>query len=578
LLVLGVLLLLSLFIHIRGGFRFLKPLLVAAVFLLTLFVWIKDFSLEKLPLNLFFTAYAFSVFLLLKDKNFRNYFYISLLSFLALAIVGINFQSVVYGFLIFFYLFNLVYFFLLLAVKGFELDEPKVLKNLFKYALLVFVFVVTFGSVLFFILPRPEKPLVALIKKEIPKPAVGFSNEVKLGSFSQIAEDKTVVFRAKISVKTPDLYWRGNTLELFDGNRWRSISLNYAKVIGYQSEEIRETLLLTPYGGRNIFTYGFPVRVLDSNGEIFINETKGVAEARKPVVKPLKVELLAVEPRGVGVKLLNERPLLYVPPRLKPLLERIVKEHHLRGLSFGLLLKRLGEYFSSFRYSLNNRARDLEEFLTVYREGNCEYFASAAALILRYLGYPTRVVVGFFGGDFNPLTGYYVVRQKDAHAWTEIYFNHRWFRFDATKYAQTSREVENTDKNLLEKNRLQLFWDTLNTLWLEYVINLDRQKQSQLLNTVKNLFLHISLLSVIKLVFLLSLLLFLGYLLLKPSVLLVVYYRLKYRISIPLSLSPIGIYLYLWEHYPAIWKREKDGLLKALIYLSNIRYKRVKKT
>ena len=67
--VLGVLLLLSLFIHIRGGFRFLKPLLVAAVFLLTLFVWIKDFSLEKLPLNLFFTAYAFSVFLLLKDRT-----------------------------------------------------------------------------------------------------------------------------------------------------------------------------------------------------------------------------------------------------------------------------------------------------------------------------------------------------------------------------------------------------------------------------------------------------------------------------------------------------------------------------
>jgi hypothetical protein len=272
------------------------------------------------------------------------------------------------------------------------------------------------------------------------------------------------------------------------------------------------------------------------------------------------------------VELLKKEPLLYVPPRLKPLLEKIVEEHHLKGLSFNLLLRRLGEYFSSFGYSLSNRARSLEEFLTVYREGNCEYFASAAALILRYLGYPTRVVVGFFGGDFNPLTGYYVVRQKDAHAWTEIYFNHRWIRFDATRYAQTSREVESSSKNLLEKNRLQLLWDTLNTLWLEYVINLDLRKQKLLIEglrtKVENLVLS---LQWEKLVLYLALLVGVIFFIRNPFFPLSLYYRFKYGLRLKPNPTPMEIYIFLWENYPAIWLREKRFLLLIEKHLRRIR-------
>jgi len=566
----------TLFIHTREKFDFFKFPLKFVVLILNIYIWGKDFSIEKLPLDLFFTAYAFTVFLLLREKSFRNYFYISLLSFLSLAIVGINFQNVIYGFLIFFYLFNIVYFFLLLAVKAFEFYNLKLFKNLFKYSFVIFVFVFAFGGVLFFILPRPEKPLVAFIKKEIPKPAVGFSNEVKLGAFSEIVEDKTVVFRAKLSLKeTQDLYWRGNTLEIFDGLRWKSVSFSYLRRLDYERKEpIKELLLISPYGEKNIFTYGYPIKVTNSNGEVYINETKGVAEAKKVIVKPLKVELFTVNPQEVRVALLNKELLLYVPPQIKPILERIVEKNRLRGLPFNLLLKKVEKYFSAFRYSLDNKARNLEEFLTVYREGNCEYFASASAMLFRFLGYPTRVVVGFFGGDYNPITGYYVVRQKDAHAWVEIYFNHRWIRFDATKYAQVSENLKRELQNNLEQNRLQLLWDTINTLWLEYVINLDLQKQKSLLTRFQNATREIGVSAVENLGVLAVVISLVILLTFRKGIIFAfisAYYRVKYRIPIPWNLSLGELYFLLWKKYPPIWLKEREKLLKLWKYLTDLK-------
>jgi len=570
--ILFVIVSITLLIHIKERFEFLKHPLKFAVLMVSIYIWGKDFSIEKLPLDLFFTAYAFIVFLLLKGKIFRNYFYISLLSFLSLAVVGINFQNVIYGFLIFFYLFNLVYFFLLLAVKAFEFSNHNLFKNLFKYSFVIFVFVLAFGGILFFTLPRPEKPLVTFIRKEIPKPAIGFSNEVKLGAFSEIVGDTTVVFRAKLPFKgNKDLYWRGNTLEVFDGLRWKAVSFVYLKRLSSSRiKPIRELLLISPHGGKNIFTYGYPIKVINSSGDVYINETKGIAETKKAIVKPLKVELFAVNLQNVRVTLLKKELLLHIPPQLKPILERIVKEHRLKGLPFNRLLGRVGKYFSTFRYSLDNKARNLEEFLTVYKEGNCEYFASASALLFRFLGYPTRIVVGFFGGDYNPITGYYVVRQKEAHAWVEIYFNRRWIRFDATKYAQVSEKLKQELQNTLKQNRLHLIWDTVNTLWLEYVINLDRQKQETLFERVKALVQNAASWNSIIILIITSLLVILFVFRNRFVFMLInIYYRFKYRIEIPLSSTPMELYIFLWKRYPLIWKKERDTILKINRYLIN---------
>ncbi|MEP0910797.1 DUF3488 and DUF4129 domain-containing transglutaminase family protein [Leptolyngbya sp. GB1-A1] len=72
-----------------------------------------------------------------------------------------------------------------------------------------------------------------------------------------------------------------------------------------------------------------------------------------------------------------------------------------------------------------------EAFLFKYEGGYPDHFATTLTVMLRSIGIPARLVVGFSPGKFNPLTGYYVVRNTDAHAMTEVYFHKfGWFSFD----------------------------------------------------------------------------------------------------------------------------------------------------
>ncbi|MFW6359840.1 MAG: transglutaminaseTgpA domain-containing protein, partial [Chroococcales cyanobacterium] len=70
-------------------------------------------------------------------------------------------------------------------------------------------------------------------------------------------------------------------------------------------------------------------------------------------------------------------------------------------------------------------------FLFKYEGGYPDHFATVYTIMLRSIGIPARLAVGFSSGQFNPFTGYYIVRNTDAHALTEVYFGrYGWFSFD----------------------------------------------------------------------------------------------------------------------------------------------------
>lgn len=78
----------------------------------------------------------------------------------------------------------------------------------------------------------------------------------------------------------------------------------------------------------------------------------------------------------------------------------------------------------------------IDAFITQVRRGHCELFASAMALMARNLGIPSRVVVGFRGGEWNESDSSYLVRANMAHLWTEIYFvDCGWVAFDPSPRA-----------------------------------------------------------------------------------------------------------------------------------------------
>ncbi|WP_448601635.1 transglutaminase TgpA family protein [Thermoleptolyngbya sp.] len=73
----------------------------------------------------------------------------------------------------------------------------------------------------------------------------------------------------------------------------------------------------------------------------------------------------------------------------------------------------------------------VEAFLYKYQGGYPDHFSTVLTVMLRSIGIPARLVVGFGAGEFNPFTGYYVVRNTDAFAMTEVYFHkYGWFAFN----------------------------------------------------------------------------------------------------------------------------------------------------
>lgn len=79
----------------------------------------------------------------------------------------------------------------------------------------------------------------------------------------------------------------------------------------------------------------------------------------------------------------------------------------------------------------------VQGFLAGGLHGHCELFASTLALSLRLRGIPTRYVVGFQMNEYNPLARHYLVRERDAHAWVEVYQNGQWVTCDPTPASQT---------------------------------------------------------------------------------------------------------------------------------------------
>jgi transglutaminase-like putative cysteine protease len=115
----------------------------------------------------------------------------------------------------------------------------------------------------------------------------------------------------------------------------------------------------------------------------------------------------------------------------------------------------------------------LANFLFERKQGHCEYFASSMAVMLRSLRIPSRIVTGFRGGEFNDLTGQYVVRASDAHSWVEAYFpGSGWISFDPTPAGSLPARTG--------WSRMQLYMDAAASFWREWIINYDVSHQRTL--------------------------------------------------------------------------------------------------
>jgi transglutaminase-like putative cysteine protease len=138
----------------------------------------------------------------------------------------------------------------------------------------------------------------------------------------------------------------------------------------------------------------------------------------------------------------------------------------------------------------------VDDFLFVTRRGFCEHYASAFAVLMRAAGIPARIVTGYLGGETNPLGDYMIVRQSDAHAWTEVWFpDAGWIRVDPTAAVSPLRVesglgaalpradslplLARGDHPLLR--RLRLSWDSVANGWNQWVLGYNPERQQHLM-------------------------------------------------------------------------------------------------
>jgi transglutaminase-like putative cysteine protease len=125
---------------------------------------------------------------------------------------------------------------------------------------------------------------------------------------------------------------------------------------------------------------------------------------------------------------------LGLPARVRYLAEEITRyydnaydkatalESILRGLKYNELIEAPPEGQDGVDY-----------FLFDIREGYCDYYASAMAVMARAVGIPARVAAGYSQGEYNPETRAYRVKENNAHAWVEVYFpRYGWVEFEPT--------------------------------------------------------------------------------------------------------------------------------------------------
>jgi hypothetical protein len=156
-----------------------------------------------------------------------------------------------------------------------------------------------------------------------------------------------------------------------------------------------------------------------------------------------------------------------------------------------------------FEYSLSltgqvDRSLDpIADFMLNKKKGHCQYFASSLALLLRSMGIPSRLVIGFRPSEYNDYGGYFPVLQNHAHVWVEAYFTLKeiedsglkertniqipkwaakgvWFRLDPTPAVEGSNAG-----GTFRTSNTQTF-DAMQDLWTEMVMNMDKSKQGSI--------------------------------------------------------------------------------------------------
>ena len=343
------------------------------------------------------------------------------------------------------------------------------------------LYAIPFFLLLFIFFPR----LPPLWHIPIPenKGVTGISDSMSPGDIAELSQSSALAFRiiGDVSKLPPrsELYWRALVLDEYDGQRWTSSFVN-------QQPLMRQPMDSSPV------PVGWNYQYLAADPSVFwiMGLEKSIPVERRYYnrqdwsivprrltqrVEPIPLQWIGTQydPQAVGQYL--ARINTQVQRRLDPQAQQLAQRLYMQSAEDPRrYVQNVLNWYqqNNFVYTLKpgqlgqNR---IDEFLFNSRQGFCEHYASSFVMLMRYVGIPARVVTGYQGGELAPDRKSWEVRQLDAHAWTEVWLDQKWQRFDPTAMIAPQR-IDGGMQNLMSQDERvwsnNSTWTSQNNQWM----------------------------------------------------------------------------------------------------------------
>jgi len=360
--------------------------------------------------------------------------------------------------------------------------------------------------------------------------STGLNETMTPGDIANLAESNRLAFRVTFnSDQAPNitsLYWRVMTLERFDGETW---------TIHPKRKAQSELFKLAPNTLSSSYEYEviaeptqqpwlYSLRNSQSNTPNVYNMLDNKLVYNTKVNQRLKYRATSIAGSGIAPYnqlqpwewRLNRQLVSKAHPRTRALADEIWSrvKHLPKDQQASAYSQEILNYFkrSDFRYSLKTQAMagdHIDDFLFNKRVGFCAHFASAYTVLMRMQGFPTRIVTGYQGGEFNPNGNYFNVYDNSAHAWAEFWQSDaiesiardyrgdsgHWLRVDPTAVVAPERlelglagmyaadpdfgnQPLQVVKSIAWLNAIRQQLQSLDYYWTIWVLDFDQQKRN----------------------------------------------------------------------------------------------------
>ena len=388
------------------------------------------------------------------------------------------------------------------------------IRQCFRLSLQYCLQAIPFMLIAFVLFPRIPGPLWG-VPQNTSEGITGLSDEMTIGNISRLGTSDEVAFRVQFDEREPatrDLYWRGPVFWETNGVTWRAGPpglVNRARdtvvvddTLGAESH-FNYQVVIEPHGEKWVFALDHVIDV-EPAAKITADHRVVTAERINSRRRYQMTSLVGTMPGELNAA--ERAAALHLPANHHEQTIALAQRWRAQSSTHADIINSALQFFNqqNFVYTLTPSPLSsdaVDSFLFETREGFCEYYASSFVILMRGAGIPARVVTGYQGGEYNTLSDFMVVRQRDAHAWAEVYLEGRgWVRVDPTSAVAPERlslgltEVFPQRRSLsmlapdnpvaFTWNRMREVWEAVNFGWSRWVLGYSPTRQRQFLDDI----------------------------------------------------------------------------------------------